>query len=124
MDTVLVVDDNRSQRQMIANLLNRNKFAVWMASNGQDALEQLRDNLPDLIVLDVLMPQMNGFEVCRQLKSNPQTRHIPVVMCSSKTTPVDHYWGMKLGADAYVNKPSYQDQLVRTLKKLRQQKPG
>lgn len=120
MDTVLVVDDSPMQRQMMTDLLNRNDFAVWTAKDGLDALAQARKTVPDVIVLDIVMPAMNGYEVCRRLKGNPITKDIPVVICSSKTTQVDHYWGLKLGAAAYIDKSAYPQKLVGTLKKLRQ----
>lgn len=118
METVLVVDDSAAQREMIAALLQSHNYAVWMAEDGVEALERAHQTSPDLILLDVLMPRMNGYEACRKLKGDPLTKDIPVVLCSSKTTPIDHHWGMKLGAVAYVDKPSYEEQLVATVRKV------
>ncbi len=118
MKTVLLVDDSLTQREMIAALLQSHDYAVWIAEDGADALERARQISPDLIVLDVLMPEMNGYEACRKLKEDPLTKDIPVVICSSKTTPIDHHWGKKLGAAAYVDKPSYEEELVKTVQKL------
>lgn len=118
MKTVLIVDDSSTQREMIALLLQSHNFAVWMAKDGADALERAQQISPDLILLDVLMPEMNGYEACRKLKEHPLTKDIPVVICSSKTSPIDHHWGKKLGAAAYVDKPSYETELVKTLRQV------
>lgn len=118
MKTVLVVDDSSTQREMIAALLQSHSFAVWMAEDGAEALERAQQTSPDVILLDVLMPGMNGYEACRKLKGHPLTKDIPVVICSSKTTPIDHHWGKKLGAAAYVDKPSYKTQLIKTLRQV------
>ncbi len=118
METVLIVDDSPTQREMIAALLQNHNFAVWIAEDGAEALERAQQTSPDLILLDVLMPGMNGYEACRKLKGDPLTKDIPVVICSSKTTPIDHHWGKKLGAAAYVDKPSYKKQLVKTVRQV------
>ena len=118
METVLIVDDSPAQREMFATLLQRHNFAVWMAEDGAEALERAQQTSPDLILLDVLMPRMNGYEACRKLKQHPLTKDIPVVICSSKTTPIDHHWGKKLGADAYIDKPKYEHQLVQTVQRV------
>lgn len=118
METVLVVDDSPTQREMIVALLQSHNFAVWLAEDGDEALERAQQIAPDVILLDVLMPGMNGYEACRKLKSHPLTKDIPVVICSSKTSPIDHHWGKKLGAAAYVDKPSYEQDLVKTLRQV------
>jgi twitching motility two-component system response regulator PilH len=74
--------------------------------------------LPDLIVLDIVMPEMNGYDFCRRVKSDPKTKDLPVIMCSSKSEEFDHYWGLKQGADAYLNKPFEPSELLSTIKQL------
>jgi len=118
MSKVLVVEDSVTQREMITDLLKGSGLEVTVASDGVEALEQIEDLRPDLIVLDIVMPRMNGYEVCRQIKSNPKTQNIPVVMCSSKGEEFDRYWGMKQGADAYIAKPFQPTELVGTVKQL------
>lgn len=118
---VLVVDDSPSQREMIAALLRDSGMVVAVASNGEDAFSYLQSKLPDLVITDVVMPQMNGYEFCRKLKNNPATGHIPVLMCTSKGEEFDRYWGMKQGADAYIAKPFKPDELRITVRKLLQQ---
>jgi twitching motility two-component system response regulator PilH len=118
MSTVLVVEDSVTQREMITDLLKGSGLNVTVASDGVEALEQIQGRRPDLVVLDIVMPRMNGYEVCRQLKANPKTQNIPVVMCSSKGEEFDRYWGMKQGADAYIAKPFQPTELVGTVKQL------
>ncbi len=118
MSEVLVVEDSVPQREMISDLLQNSGLKVIVASDGLEALEKIQQSPPDLIVLDIVMPHMNGYEVCRRLKSDPTTRHVPVVMCSSKREEFDRYWGMKQGADAYIAKPFQPIELIGTIKQL------
>ncbi|MBD2329598.1 MAG: two-component system response regulator [Alkalinema sp. CACIAM 70d] len=118
MSTVLVVEDSVTQREMITDLLKGSGLSVTIASDGVEALEQIQGQCPDLVVLDIVMPRMNGYEVCRRLKSDPKTQNVPVVMCSSKGEEFDRYWGMKQGADAYIAKPFQPTELVGTVKQL------
>lgn len=118
MSTVLVVEDSVTQREMISDLLRGSGLSVTEASDGVEALEQIQGKRPDLVVLDIVMPRMNGYEVCRRLKADPKTQDVPVVMCSSKGEEFDRYWGMKQGADAYIAKPFQPTELVGTVKQL------
>ncbi|MEL6223917.1 MAG: response regulator [Cyanobacteria bacterium J06626_14] len=118
MSTVLVVEDSVTQREMITDLLRGSGLDVTVASDGVEALEQINGHCPDLVVLDIVMPKMNGYEVCRRLKADPSTQDVPVVMCSSKGEEFDRYWGMKQGADAYIAKPFQPNELVGTVKQL------
>lgn len=121
MSHVLVVDDSPSQREMISTLLRTNGIVVTVASNGEEALERLQSGLPDLVITDVVMPRMNGYEFCRKLKNSPETEHIPVLMCTSKKEEFDRYWGMKQGADAYIAKPFTPKELSKTVQQLLRQ---
>lgn len=118
MSTVLVVEDSVTQREMITDLLKGSGLTVTVASDGVEAMEQIQGRTPDLVVLDIVMPRMNGYEVCRRLKADPKTQNVPVVMCSSKGEEFDRYWGMKQGADAYIAKPFQPTELVGTVKQL------
>jgi twitching motility two-component system response regulator PilH len=118
MSTVLIVEDSVAQREMIMELLKGSGLTVNIAEDGVAALELLQKQRPDLVVLDIVMPRMNGYEVCRRLKSDPKTQDVPVVMCSSKGEEFDRYWGMKQGADAYIAKPFQPQELVGTVKQL------
>jgi twitching motility two-component system response regulator PilH len=118
MSTVLVVEDSLTQREMITDLLKGSGLNVTVAGDGVEALEQIQGSCPDLVVLDIVMPRMNGYEVCRRLKADPRTKNVPVVMCSSKGEEFDRYWGMRQGADAYIAKPFQPTELVGTVKQL------
>ncbi|MEI6428190.1 MAG: response regulator [Pseudanabaena sp. ELA607] len=118
MSKVLIVEDSITQREMIEGLLKGSGLEVTSAGDGVEALEKIEGNCPDLVVMDIVMPRMNGYELCRRLKSDPQTEKVPVVMCSSKGEEFDRYWGMKQGADAYIAKPFQPQELVGTVKQL------
>lgn len=120
MSKVLVVEDSLPQRQMISELLKNSdlNLKVLVAVDGVEALSYIQKSCPDLVVLDIVMPRMNGYEVCRRLKNDPKTQNVPVVMCSSKGEEFDRYWGMKQGADAYIAKPFEPVELLGTIKQL------
>ena len=103
--TVLLVEDEPAQREMLAYNLEAEGFDVIIADNGEDGLILVDENDPDLIVLDWMMPQVSGIEVCRRLKSNSKTRQIPVIMLSARAEEVDRVRGLETGADDYVVKP-------------------
>ncbi|NJR67499.1 MAG: response regulator [Synechococcales cyanobacterium CRU_2_2] len=118
MSTVLVVEDSPAQREMITDLLRGSGLDVSVATDGVEALERIESQQPDIVILDIVMPRMNGYELCRRLKNDPKTQTLPVVMCSSKGEEFDRYWGLKQGADAYVAKPFQPTELVGTVKQL------
>ncbi len=118
MSIVLVVEDSVTQREMIEDLLKGSGLTVKTASDGVEALEQMQGVCPDIVVMDIVMPRMNGYELCRRIKTDPKTERVPVVMCSSKGEEFDRYWGMKQGADAYIAKPFQPQELVGTVKQL------
>ena len=102
---ILVVDDSPMElKLMIAPLLAQN-YEVITATDGQEALEKGLTEKPDLIILDVVMPRMDGFQACRKMKASPELHNIPVIMLSSKTQKADEFWGKKQGADVYLTKP-------------------
>ena len=103
--TVLLVEDEPAQREMLAYNLEAEGFDVITADNGEDGLILVDENDPDLIVLDWMMPQLSGIEVCRRLKSKSKTRQIPVIMLSARAEEVDRVRGLETGADDYVVKP-------------------
>jgi twitching motility two-component system response regulator PilH len=118
MSKVLVVEDNLSQREMISALLCQEGLEVISVRDGQEALDQMSSHMPDVVVLDIIMPKMNGYEVCRRLRENPATARMPIVLCSSKGEDFDVHWGIKQGADAYISKPFVAQELIRTVKGL------
>ena len=100
MVKVLIVDDSQTLRQMVSELLTKQAIKVIEAASGLEGLEKVQEDPPDLVIVDLVMPQMNGYELCRLLKNNPATQRIPVLICSTKSQDFDRYWGMKQGADA------------------------
>ncbi len=102
---VLVVDDEKDIVDILKyNLERENEFEVFTAKDGKEALE-LAENIPDLILLDIMMPELNGFEVCKQLKNNPVTSKIPVIFLTAKENEIDEILGLEIGADDYISKP-------------------
>jgi two-component system, chemotaxis family, response regulator PixH len=118
MAKILVVDDTNTDLQTATLSLRSAGYNVSTARNEQEAKQHLATETPDLIVLDVVLPDRSGFELCRELKEHAQMKCIPVVMCSSKNSKMDIYWGMQQGADAYLAKPVDTDQLVATVGKF------
>lgn len=118
MSSVLIVDDSPMLRDMLSSLLMDLGWSVSVAKDGSEAQAKITAELPDLVVLDVVMPKMNGYELCRWIKSNEATQDILVVLCSSKSEEFDLYWGIKQGADAYIIKPFQPDELLNTIKSL------
>ena len=118
MSYVLVVDDSRVERRILSEILQGSGLNLMEADDGIDALAAVRTNLPSLVTLDVEMPRMDGYEVCRQLKSNETTQHIPIIMCTSRGPDLDPYFGTDQGADAYLKKPYKRTELVATIKQL------
>ena len=114
--TVLLVEDEPAQREMLAYNLEAEGFDVITADNGEDGLILVDENDPDLIVLDWMMPQLSGIEVCRRLKSNSKTRQIPVIMLSARAEEVDRVRGLETGADDYVVKPYSVIELIARVK--------
>jgi twitching motility two-component system response regulator PilH len=119
MTTVMIVDDSNALREIIANMLRESGMDVISAEDGVQALKKIEEETQlDLVVLDIVMPNMNGYDLCRHIRKNPKTQNIPVVMCSSKSEEFDRYWGMKQGADAYISKPFRPEELLSTIKQL------
>ena len=118
MSTVLLVEDSMPTRKMMSKLLVKQGFKVEIAIDGVQAWDILPVVRPDLVLLDIVMPNMNGYELCRQIKSNPETQNLPVVICSAKSEDFDRYWGMKQGADAYIAKPFEDRELLATIKQF------
>ncbi|NEP08799.1 MAG: response regulator [Symploca sp. SIO2C1] len=118
MGTALVVEDSLTDIQVFSSCLRQGGIDVLIAQTGEEALAKITTHQPDIIVLDVILPGCSGFEVCRELKAQTETRDIPIVICSTKGGDMDKFWGMKQGADAYLAKPIDQEELVRTVKQL------
>ncbi len=108
---VLVVDDSPTDRQIVTTLLQKQGYEVTTAVDGEDALAKIATERPPLVVLDIVLPKMNGYQVLRELKTAPETRDIKVILLSSKNGEADRFWGLKQGADDYIAKP-YPDETL------------
>ena len=108
---ILVVDDSPTDRSIAASACKAKGFNVITAEDGEDAMKKVLEIKPDLILLDVILPGKNGFQVCRQLKSSPETAEIKVIMVTSKSQDSDRFWGIKQGADGYLTKPFTEEEL-------------
>ena len=118
MGYTLIVDDSATERSIITGCLKEVGINVSVALSGEEALEKIEQDSPELIVLDVVLPGRSGFEICRELKGSDSTNKIPIILCSTKGTEMDKFWGMKQGADAYIPKPIDQQELVKKVREL------
>ncbi|ABW25951.1 MULTISPECIES: PleD family two-component system response regulator [Acaryochloris] len=118
MRTVLVVDDGPAELELICSYLREGGYTVISTTDAKDALAKAESQKPDLVVTDVVMPGMSGFELCRSLKKNEATQQLPVVICTSKNQDLDKLWGKKQGADAYVTKPFTREDLLQAVQSV------
>src|SRR5918994_1497543 len=109
---VLVVEDERDVAELLRYNLAKEGFDVVVAPHGSDALRAAREQQPDIILLDIMVPQLNGWEVCRRLKEDPETRAIPIIMVTGRVEEGDKVLGFEVGADDYVTKPFSPRELV------------
>ena len=118
MSKVLVVDDSLTDRRIMTTYLTEAGLTVLDVESAEEAMEKIADYQPQLIVLDVVMGGKSGFEMCRNLKADQNTKPIPVILCSSKSTEADKMWGDVVGADAYITKPVNRDELLGKVEQL------
>ncbi len=121
--TVLVVDDEPDVLTLVRKNLEREDFIVLTAADGEQAMEKARASRPDVIILDIMLPMLNGYEVCRQLRADAGTSHIPLLMLSAKGNQLERIAGFELGADDYVSKPFSPRELVYRVKALARRLP-
>lgn len=114
--TVLVVEDEPPQAEMLAYNLEKEGYSVLIAADGEEGLLMARENLPDVVVLDWMLPGLTGIEVCRQLRANPETQEIPIIMLTARGEEEDRVRGIETGADDYVVKPYSPRELVARIK--------
>lgn len=113
MTKVLLVEDSATYAKQVTQCLEKQGFLVVGVGSGEEAELRLKQQKPDLIVLDVILPGQSGFELCRKLKADPETKAIPIVICSTKNKEIDKTWGEMSGADAYLTKPIDETQLLQ-----------
>ncbi len=115
---ILVVEDEESLLMLERILLSSKGYSVTGVMDGKAALAEVTANPPDLVILDIMLPEMDGFEVCRQIKENPTTSAIPVVMLTAKKSNQDVTRGMEVGADAYITKPFKSAKVIEVIEGL------
>jgi two-component system, chemotaxis family, response regulator PixH len=118
MKKVLVVEDSQSERELITLYLTNNNYQVIAASNAADGMELAAQEQPDVIITDITMEGMSGFEFCRLLKVYPDTEKIPVIACTARDREMDRMWGQKQGIDLYITKPYTQEELVKAIESV------
>jgi len=115
---ILVVDDSPTDRQFMLETLAKRGYQVVTAENGEDAIVKAKAELPDLILMDVVMPGLNGYQATRTITRDDATKHIPVIMCTSKGADTDKIWGMRQGANDYLVKPVDAAQLLAKIQQI------
>ncbi len=115
MTTVLIVDDSPTEIHVLKTMLEKNGFDVITASRGEEGVEISKEAKPNLILMDIVMPGLNGFQATRQITTNSETSHIPVIIVTTKNQETDRVWGMRQGAKDYISKPVSEDELMRKI---------
>ena len=115
---ILIVDDSATERHMLSDLLTKAGYDVLASDSGEDAIVKARQVKPDLILMDVVMPGLNGFQATRALTRDDATKHIPVIICTSKSQETDKIWGLRQGARDYIVKPVDRDELLAKISSL------
>lgn len=118
MAKVLIVDDSPTETNKLTSILERYGHAVISAGNGEDGVAIARQEIPDIVLMDVVMPGLNGFQATRQLSRGQETSSIPVIIITTKDQETDRVWGMRQGAKAYLTKPIDEAELIDTIKKV------
>jgi two-component system, chemotaxis family, response regulator PixH len=118
MSKILVVDDMQAELELVCQYLIKAGHTIVTAANGEEGLHQARENQPDAIVTDWMMPVMGGLELCRHLKKHPETMNIPIVACTVKNRDVDRIWAMKQGVKVYLTKPYTAEELVSAIQEV------
>lgn len=115
---ILVIDDSPTERHVLSELLSKNGYQVITAENGEEGIEKARAEQPDLILMDVVMPGLNGYQATRTLTRDDKTKHIPVIVCTLKSQETDKIWGLRQGAQDYLSKPINAEELLAKIAAL------
>lgn len=118
MAKILVVDDSPSEMAKFRDILTRHQYEVIEAHTGDDGIQKANEFFPDVILMDVVMPEMNGFQATRKLTRDPKTSHIPVVIISIKNQETDRVWGKRQGARDYLSKPITEEALITVIRSV------
>ena len=116
IEKILLVDDSKTELHFLSDLLTKRGYKVRTAENADEAMKRLGEDKPDLILMDVVMPGQNGFQLTRAISRDPLYADVPIIMCTSKNQETDKVWGMRQGARDYVVKPVDADELVAKIR--------
>ena len=115
---ILIVDDSPTERHVLNDLLTKAGFEVVASDSGEDAIHKSKQAKPDLILMDVVMPGLNGFQATRAISRDPETKSIPIILCTSKSAETDKIWGLRQGARDYIVKPVNRDELLAKINSM------
>ncbi|MEY4980311.1 MAG: Phosphate regulon transcriptional regulatory protein PhoB [Pseudomonadota bacterium] len=115
---VLIVDDSKTELMVLTDMLTKHGYSVRTAENAEEAMQRLSEEKPQLILMDVVLPGQNGFQLTRAISRDPQYADLPIIMCTSKNQETDRVWGMRQGARDYVTKPVVADELLSKIRAL------
>lgn len=115
---ILIVDDSPTERYFLSDILIKNGFSVSTAENGEEALQKIKADKPQLILMDIVMPGQNGFQITRAITRDPDTQDVPVIICTSKGQETDRIWGLRQGARDYIVKPVDPQELLAKIASL------
>ena len=118
INKILVVEDSPTERHVLVDLLTRNGYQVLTAESGEEGIEKARSEQPDLVLMDVVMPGLNGYQATRTLTRDDATKHIPIIVCTSKGQETDKIWGLRQGAQDYMVKPINHEELLAKIAAL------
>jgi twitching motility two-component system response regulator PilH len=116
---ILIVDDSATNRHYLSEMLKKHGYQCTLAMTGKEAIEKAKAEKPDMILMDVVMPDMDGFQATRTITKDEETKHIPVILCTSKNLETDRVWGIRQGARDYVLKPVDEKDLLKKITALR-----
>ena len=118
MPTVLIVDDSPTEVHILRQGLEKAGFDILVANSGEEGIEVAKENKPDAIIMDVVMPELNGFQATRKITKDPATQHIPVILVTTKDQETDKVWGERQGAAGYIVKPAQEPELAAMIKRV------
>jgi twitching motility two-component system response regulator PilH len=124
MSVILIIDDSPTELHLFQNMLERSGFGTLVADSGEEGVRQAKASRPNCILMDVVMPGMNGFQATRKLTQDPDTSGIPVIMITTKDQETDKIWGMRQGARDYIVKPANEQDLIERINKVLGNKPS
>lgn len=118
MASVLIIDDSPTEQIGLSQILQRYGHSCFFANTGASGIDAAKKGKPDLILMDVVMPETNGFQATRKISTDPDTKHIPIIILSTKNQPTDRVWGLRQGAREYLCKPVNEAELINTINGL------